>query len=172
MQRELRQDLRFSDSERRSQLWAQTRTKLRESVGLHVDLALLHSCTFVSFSENCRAHLITLPTHSRWLKARPKTEFHLTVPVFVSISLLSPLCRSLRFVRFRTMKLRKETVQIEKRGARENIAASCHGETVLCRVVSTSHSWQRFRCLLMRELVGSLSFFFCACSLSRRLVVC
>ena len=49
--------------------------------------------------------------------------------------MLSPLCRSLRFVRFLTMKLRKETVQIEKRGARENIAASCHGETVLCRVV-------------------------------------
>ena len=29
-------------------------------------------------SQNYRAHLITLPTHSRWPKARPKTEFRLT----------------------------------------------------------------------------------------------
>ena len=31
------------------------------------------------WSQNCRAHLITLPPHSRLLKARRKTEFHLTL---------------------------------------------------------------------------------------------
>ena len=41
-----------------------------ESVGSHIDLTLFHSCTLVSLSQTCRAHLVTLPTHSRWLKVR------------------------------------------------------------------------------------------------------
>ena len=47
-------------------------------------------------SQNCRVHWITLPTHSRWLKARPKTEFHLTR----SRSFLCPLVAGFHGLRF------------------------------------------------------------------------
>ena len=45
-------------------------TKLAQaegSVGMHVDLTLLHSCTLFLSSQSCCVHLITLPTHSLWL---------------------------------------------------------------------------------------------------------
>ena len=39
-------------------------------------VALVHTC--FRCSQTCRAQLITLPTHSRWLKSCPKIELHLT----------------------------------------------------------------------------------------------
>ena len=45
---------------------------------MHIDLTRLHSCTF--------CFPLTLPTQSRWLKARPKTEFHLTLSLSLSVS--------------------------------------------------------------------------------------
>ena len=42
--------------------------QLRERVGV-----------LFSLSPSCCVHLITLPTHSRWLKLPHKTDFHLTL---------------------------------------------------------------------------------------------
>ena len=49
------------------------------TVRLHIDLPLLHSCTFVYLvTEPLRAHMITPPTHSRWFKVATKSELHLS----------------------------------------------------------------------------------------------
>ena len=41
-----------------------------------VTVAFVHTC--FPCSQTCRAHLITLPTHSRWLTSCPKIELQLT----------------------------------------------------------------------------------------------
>ena len=49
------------------------------TVRLHIDLPLFLFCTFVSFvTEPLRAHMITLPTLSRWFKVATKSELHLS----------------------------------------------------------------------------------------------
>ena len=58
-----------------------------------VTVALVHTC-FPRF-QTCRAHLITLPTHSRWLKSRPKIELHLIYFLSFSQSLFLSFSLSL-----------------------------------------------------------------------------
>ena len=51
------------------------------SLMLSISVKTRHRCTCVHLTvclQTCRAHLITLPTHSRWLKACHKIDFHLT----------------------------------------------------------------------------------------------
>ena len=58
-------------------------------------VAHLHIC-FPCF-QDCRAHLITLPTHSRWLQSCHKIDLHLTLPLSVSRS-ISLFLSSVSFV--------------------------------------------------------------------------
>ena len=52
---------------------------LSYSVKSCTDLSPLHLCTLASVvPQTCRAQLITLPTHSRWLKSCLKIELHFT----------------------------------------------------------------------------------------------
>ena len=103
MQRELRQVFFVSVTVSVVVSLGASRPKLRESVELHIDLTLLHSCTFVS----CVTELLCALDHSSnacaLAQARDKTEFHLTLSVlfsfclflFLSLSLILSFCRFL-----------------------------------------------------------------------------
>ena len=68
----------FRNSGRRSQLEHKVGPAQRECQNAHrLDTVTLAHLILLSLS--CCVHFITLPTHSRWLKLRRKTDFHLTV---------------------------------------------------------------------------------------------
>ena len=82
----------FSNSECRCELGDHSWPKLRRSVGMHVDLTLLHSCTFVSFVRELLCAFDHFSSAFALAHGWHNTEMHfsLSLALYFSLSVNTP----------------------------------------------------------------------------------